>query len=141
MSTKLLNYLAKSDLISQPVWEHWYEGEIEYAKPSILIELTEMNNKGHIVMTDFILRNGMKLIGFCSPQDASSIEYIQPVMLTDKGQISLFKDEGWTFSQKIKELQKLDLAWKNVFPLEYKTRIRCDGNYYEGIILDFNKGK
>lgn len=53
---------------------------------------------------------GQKLMGFCSPQDPSGIDYTQPVILAEKGQVALWRDSGWTEEDKEKELQKLELA-------------------------------
>jgi hypothetical protein len=141
MDKKRLDRLTKIDLINKPVWEHWYVGDLEYVKPSDLIELSETDIKGHIVITEFLLKCGEKLIGFCSPQDNSGIDYIQPVILTDKGQVNLYSDNEWTSSMKVQELKKIGLDWNEVFPIEYKARVKCDGNIYNGIIYDFNKGK
>jgi hypothetical protein len=138
---KRLDSLIKFDLIKKPVWEHWYDQDIEYVKQSDLNELTETDNKGHIVLTGFLLNNGIQLIGFCSPQDTSGIDYIQQVIFSNKGQFNIYKDAGWTSEQKEEEMKKLDLDWKDIFPLVYKTQIRCDGAFYEGKILDFNDGE
>ena len=136
---KLLINLTTSDLLDTQVWEHWMEEEIEYVRPTEKKEINEISNHDYLVSTDFVLDNGTKLTGFCTPQDRSGLDYIQPVIITDSNQVIFWKDEGWTNKEKNIELDKLGLNWDEVFPIEYKTLIKCDNNYINGKIEDFNK--
>jgi hypothetical protein len=139
MDKKLLKDITVSDLLDYSVWEFWIEDKIEYVKPDSKKEISEKDNVGYIVLTDFELSNKSKFIGFCSPQDTSGLDYIQPVLLTDKGQIVFYRDSEWTNDEKIKELQKIGHDTNDVFPVFYRTRIKCDGKFYNGILKDFNK--
>lgn len=138
---KKLKDLEQNGLIEKPVWEHRYFLDEEYVRPSDKTELTEDTNLGYIVLTDFVLINGIKLIGFCSPLDTSGLDYIQPVIFTPDGQLIIFKENDWTNAEKLTELEKLNLTADQVFPITYVTRIPCDGSVYRGTILDFNQGK
>lgn len=138
---KKLIELTKYDLLDRNVWEHWNENNIEFVKPSDQTEIYEKSNIGHIVLTDFVLNNNTNLLGFCSPQDTSGLEYIQPVIITDKGQIELWRDKEWSENEKKELLEKLGLTSKEVFPIVYKTRVKCDTKFYSGTIFDFNNGK
>lgn len=140
MNKKRLTDLVNTDLLHHHVWEHWLEDDIEYVAPTDKTEINEDSTKGHIVLTNFILNNGIKLTGFCSPQDTSGLDYIQPVMFTEKGQVELWKDSGWTMADKKTALKKIGLDLKDIFPIKYKALTKCDNKFYEGTLLDFNKG-
>jgi hypothetical protein len=138
--TKRLTDLTSSDLLSGQVWEHWTKDNVEYVKPTDKTEITEVSNIGHIVLTEFTLNNMTKYFGFCSPQDTSGLDYIQPVIFTDNGQVAFYKDNEWTEDEKDKALEKFRLNWQAVFPVDYVTKIKCDNKLHSGRILDFNNG-
>jgi hypothetical protein len=139
MTTKRLTELTISDLQNEPVWEHWYEEGIEYVRPTNKIEINEDDNIGLILLTDFTINNGQMFVGFCSPQDTSGLDYIQPVIIAANGQLGFWKYNDWTKEEKKEVLDKLGLEWQQVFPIHYKTRIQCNGKLYNGTIKDFNK--
>lgn len=132
--------LTHRDLINRPVWRHWTDETVEYVQASDKNEIGDDNKENYIVLTNFVLNNGLQLVGFCSPQDPSGLDYIQPTVFTDNGQINFWSDNGWTTENKNEQLEKLKLRHESVFPIKYKTTIKCDGNFYEGTIDDFNKG-
>ncbi len=139
MAAKRLIELTISDLQSSPIWEHWYEGDIEFIRPTTMKEIAEDSNSGHIVLTDFIFNNGQEFIGFCASQDTSGLDYIQPVIIVENGQVEFWKDIDWTAEEKEEALNKLGLEWQEVFPIHYMTQVQCDGKYFSGTIIDFNK--
>ena len=96
MDQKQLKDLTTKDFLERQVWEHWTIKDTEYVRPSDKNQIIETDNVGHIVLTDFTLSNGIKMIGFCSPQDTSGLDYIQPTILTEKGQFKIFKNNDWT---------------------------------------------
>lgn len=141
MNKILLASLTKSDLMDRPVWRHWTEGDIEFVSPTDKNEIMENADTGYIVLTDFTLCNGSRFSGFCSSQDPSGLDYLQPTMFTDKGHLSFWRVGGWTKKDKNKEMQKLGFDPRDVFPIEFKTLIKCDGVFYSGTLEDFNKKK
>jgi hypothetical protein len=92
METKRLIDLTQKDLLDNNVWEHWSDNLIEYVRPSNNLSLSETSVNGHIVLTTFLLNNKKSLFGFCSPQDPSGLDYIQPVVLTSNGQVHFYKE-------------------------------------------------
>lgn len=138
---KLLKDLTKDDILKFKIWEHWIENRLEYVKPTKRIQISESENKGFIVQTDFELKNNSKFSGFSSPMDTSGLDYIQPVIITERGQVLFWKDEGWKNDEKEIELSKLGLKQSEVFPISYKSLIPIDGIFYKGVIEDFNKGR
>lgn len=139
--TKKLSDLIISDLIEVNVWEHRDEDNIEFVTTTDKIEIFKDTNIGYIVLTEFILKNGKKYLGFCSPQDPSGLDYIQPVIFTDVGQVEFWRDNNFTEEDKEKALEMIGLNSADVFPIVFKTRIKCDKEYYTGTIIDFNKNK
>jgi hypothetical protein len=136
---KRLLDLELRDLQNNHVWEHWTENGLEYVKPCDHPEIFENSDIGHIVLTVFTLHNMTKYFGFCSPQDLSGLDYIQPTIFTDKGQVTFWKDNGWTKEEKDKEMKKLGHEKDEVFPIDYTTKIKCDGEFYKGKIKNFNE--
>jgi hypothetical protein len=132
----------KEDLINFPVWRHWAEGGDEKAIPENIREISEstINESTYIVLTEFTLNNNVKYMSFCSPQDFSGLDYVQPVLLTDEFQITFFKYGIWTKEEVNEQLDKLQLKREEVFPLSFETKISCDGQFLRGIILDFESG-
>ncbi|MEP6262496.1 MAG: hypothetical protein ABJ092_13025 [Gillisia sp.] len=141
MEMKQLINLKESDLLNRPVWEHWTEGNIEYVKPTYKKEIYESGTKGFIVLTSFTLKNGTSLNGFCSPQDSSGLDYIQPVIFSENEQVALWRDGGWTTADQNNELKKLGLAKEEIFPIVFRTMVKCEEEFYQNTIEDFNKKK
>lgn len=82
------------------------ENEIEFISPTDAREIKEMSPKTYIVLTNFKLANRIELIGFCSPQDKSGLDYTQPVILTENGLFVFWRNNDWTIAEKEKELKK-----------------------------------
>ena len=81
---KLLKDLTAEDFSKNQVWEYLIEENIEYAQPSDKTEINDDSEICYIVLTEFILNNKKKYLGFCSPQDTSGIDYVQPVIFADR---------------------------------------------------------
>jgi hypothetical protein len=140
MNRKRLSDLSATDLLENQIWEYWMADNIEYVRASDKTEVTEGSNVTHIVVTDFIFNNKTKHLGFCSPQGFGGLDDIQPVVILGKGQVEFYKENDWTENEKNKALLKLGLAWKDVFPVIYKTRIKCDRKILIGTLKNFNEG-
>lgn len=140
MSYKLLKDLTPDDLLTHKVWKHWYENEIELVAPTDLEEIPMNSDQGYIVLTEFTLNNKRKFLGFCSPGDSSGLDYIQPVLFTDKDQVELYKENGWTEIDKSNAFEKIGFASVDVFPIVYISKVKCGNQYYQGNLLDFNVG-
>ena len=44
-------------------------------------------------------------------------------------------------NEKNELMSKLGYTWKDIFPIVYSTKIKCNGEYYNGLITDFNEGR
>jgi hypothetical protein len=138
MSVKRLKELSENDLTSNPVWRVWEQDEEEFVSVSNDKCISENSNHVYIVLTEFILNNRTRFTGFCSPQDPSGLDYIQPVLFTQNGQVNIYMDNGWDNKAKQDALRKIELTKDHVFPIEFETKIKCENRFYFGKILDFN---
>lgn len=141
MDRKRLIDLTSADLLENQVWEYCMADSIEYVSASDKTELNEGNNVIYIVATDFVFNNKSKHLGFCSPQDPGSLEAIQPVVFSKRGQVEFYRENDWANEEKIKTLSKLNLVWEDVFPATYKARIKFGREFTQGTLLDFNEEK
>lgn len=141
MNYKRLIDLTKDDLLENQIWEYWMSGNIEYIRPSDKTEVVEDSHGAYIVVTDFIFHNRTKHLGFCSPTDSFGLDHIQPVIITGKGQVELYKETDWTEDEKDTALSKLGFEWQSVFPIVYKTRVKCNRELFVGTLLNFNENK
>ena len=139
MKHKRLTDLNLSDLTKFKVWETWTDTGIEYVRPSTKKEVFEESNIVYIVLTEFTAQNGKKYLGFCSPQDTSALDYIQPIIISENGQVEFWKNSGWTKDDKKVALTKLGITNKDLFPIHYRTKIKSNNEFYNGTIEDFNK--
>jgi len=139
MDRKRLNELTTDDLLENEVWEYWMADNIEYVRASDKTAIPEDCNTAYIVATDFVFKNRSKYLGFCSPQDIGGLDCIQPVIITDKGQIEFYKETDWTEDEVNNALTSLDLDRQKVFPIVYTTRIKCHRELFSGILIDFNE--
>lgn len=141
MNRKPLTDLTIADLLENQIWEYWMADNIEYVRASDKTEITEDSNITHLVVTDFFFNNKTKHIGFCSPQEPNELDQLQPVVFSKKGPVEFYKENDWTENEKNKALQKLGLSWENVFPVIYRTRVKCNREIRTGTLIDFNEEK
>lgn len=134
---KLVDF-REEELLENEVWKHFIVENVEFIQNSNKTEVYENSENSYIVLTEFNLNNGQKYIGYCSPQDASGIDYIQPVIFTKKGQFAFYKDGNWSEKDKKEAFSFLGLNFTEIFPVKYETKVLCDGKFLIGKILDFN---
>ena len=138
---KQLIDLTISDLLDCNLWEHWTEGDVEFVRPTHKTEISEGSDIGHIVLTEFFLNNLSKYWGFCSPQDPSGLDYIQPVMFTDNGQVQFYKESDWTNEEIQIEMRKIGYDENDILPLMLRTLVKCDGSFFTMILDNFNNSR
>jgi len=141
MNNKRLSDLTIADLLENEVWEYWMADNIEFVRASDKTEVTEDTNIAYIVATEFVFKNRSKHLGFCSPNEAGDLEIIQPVIITDKGQVEFYKESDWTDDEKDAELSRLGLGGKAVFPVTFITKVKCNRELFSGTLTDFNENK
>ncbi|NVO20829.1 MAG: hypothetical protein HXX13_14100 [Bacteroidetes bacterium] len=139
MNTKALLSLTAADLVENPVWEYWIENNIELVRPSNLHEIREGSNIVYIVSTEFQFRNKSRAIGYCSPQDASGLDSLQPVMLIRKEHIPILQNTESDKDNRNHIFRKLGLEPTDIFPILFRTRAKCANEYFEGKITGFDE--
>ena len=135
---KTLNSLTPDDLTRRPCWKHFMAGDLEFVSPSDQEEISENDIDNYIVLTQFVLQDKTEFIGFCSPQETSGLDYIQPVIITKNGHLPLYVD-----SLENKKLADLTMKIMNkhfneIFPVRFITNVKCDGQFFHGQINNFN---
>ena len=131
---KLVNELTPDDLHRVPVWR--YEGEIDEVA---VVHATERrtldaSERGvFIAHTQFVLADGTQHVGFCSPCDASGLDYLQPVIVTPDGQVYFWFDEPPSYDSLQRQLRRLG-ARSEIFPIHFRCTVPVDGSFITGVI-------
>ena len=133
-----LQHISQSDIIKHPVWRHWYDDGMEYVEAQNKSAVSESSTSSYIVLTEFKLNNKTTLTGFCSPQDFSGLDYIQPVILIGDYHLPLFREGEWSDQEQLDALKKLGVTKGEAFPIIYRSKVSCDGIFKGGTLTDFN---
>ena len=75
-------------------------------------------------------------LGFCSPTDDSGLGYVQPVIVTARGHISLWFDEPPPRATIADQWSRLGVIEVDIFPVKYECLIPVDGRTVRGTIAD-----
>jgi hypothetical protein len=143
--------LTATDFAVSPVWRYWkvpavssdppesivvgYRvAETEWVEPSALTALTEDTDLVYLAATEFRLASGEVLLGYCSPQDASGLDYIQPVILTPRGPVPLWYDIPVPPEVFASVMERLPSPSSSAFPVHYRCLVPCDGSFLEGVV-------
>ena len=128
---KLLSEITAEDFEQIKVWE--YDGDsdaVATIEPSPKTELAEDDGHVYLASTEFHLADGTILSGFTSPQDASGIDYLQPVIFYNGRQLRL-----WSEGAGVNDVsQALARETENVYPVYWKSAVLVDGEVRTGYI-------
>jgi hypothetical protein len=121
--------LTLKDLSLHPVWQYHldHDSRNEYVEESELTELTESDFRAYIAATNFILHDGSQLLGFCSPQDSSGSDYVQPVIIADGRHIPLWSDQPSSVGIVAELRACLGKTESQIFPIRCECIIPVDG--------------
>jgi len=124
--------LSVDDLSASPVWRYSSgDGDASaIVEPTEKAELSESESSVYVVSTTFILADGTSVPGVCSPQDASGLDYIQPVLFGVDGHVRLSTVR--TDAQEV--AQHLRRRTAAVFPLQFRCNVPVDGVVLSGTI-------
>lgn len=128
--------LSIHDLEIHPVWRFETVGDVESVSPTDLTALSESSLEVFVAATDFRLADGSCAVGVCSPQDASGLDYIQPVVFTPRGQVRFWHDLDPGDAVLAEEWSRLAKPSEAVFPVTFVCRIPCDGKKVGGTIRE-----
>ena len=88
---KQLAQLTAGNFRTSAVWTyHGGPDNRATVDPCPLHTLSEDTSGVYLAATEFRLADGSKVPGYCSPTDPSGLDYVQPVLFTAAGQMSLW---------------------------------------------------
>jgi len=128
-SMKRLSDITVADLQAEPVWIYHSRDTDNDAdvEPGTKRALSESDPVAYIARTRFIFADGSVHIGFCSPQDASGMDYLQPIIVTSHGHVRLWFDQPPTNADLDKQWTRLGRTPSEIFPVSMECEIPVDG--------------
>lgn len=132
---KRLVELTIEDLASSPVWR--YEGgsgPAALVSPALRASLSQMDDEIFLGATEFDLSDATRHVGFCFPAEGSSVDYLQPVIVTKAGHVAFWFDGSVSAEKLAKQWRALDRAPKKIFPVSFRCLVPVDGRTVAGRI-------
>jgi hypothetical protein len=137
--------LTISDFTDFPVWEFAVdeEGKEENDEATVRpFEYTAPLDPGDgtfVVQAEFLLADGTHMHGYLSPAIQNELAYIQPIIVTENGQVGfwfgIMKPSQELITSSYKSLLK---SSAQVFPLAFKSQVDTLGGSIEGIVNGFS---
>jgi len=130
----ILNQLTLEQLKQKPIW--LYESEyinsefVENIYSTDLSEITEetgIQTKPYIVYSIFTDAQGNNYEGYCSPEDPSGLDYIQPVIIFKNRHLSFYPDRPLSTSERKLFLNEFNTSEFNFFPIRCIPQVKVDG--------------
>ncbi|HEX5103536.1 MAG TPA: hypothetical protein VFV87_06975 [Pirellulaceae bacterium] len=123
---KPVSQVSLEDLRKHPVWEFASDeegnaGQDETTvRPVKFVSPLELARGSFIVRSEFELRDGTKMLGYATPQaEDDSLAVLQPVIVTERGQVFFWHGVLAPGAKEIKESYKLlGRTAKETFPIE-----------------------
>ncbi len=134
---KRLDELTVQDLHDHPVWRYRSptsddaDAQVDTADGATV---SENDSTVFLVATQFFLADGSEHVGFCSPQDLSGLDYIQPVIVTPRGQIRLWSEKPPSNHERNAWYSHFGKARAAVFPISFVCAVPVDGQTVRGVI-------
>lgn len=132
---KRLADLTIEDLAANPVWR--YEGGSgakAIAAPFKRDSLSKTDDEIFLASTEFVLFDSARQSGYCFPADGTSIDYLQPVIVTRSGHVAFWFDEPPSPATLSKQWAALGKEPKAIFPVAFHCLIPVDGQTVRGRI-------
>jgi hypothetical protein len=128
--------LTTEDFRRSPVWS--YQSPHDDADAAVeedrRSELSERDTGVFVAATTFRLANGSELAGLCSPVDPSGLDYLQPVLFAEGGQLPLWSDSRAVGPAPEAICRELGRPISDVFPLSFTCHVPVDGTLVSGTI-------
>jgi hypothetical protein len=129
---KRLADLTAADLNATAVWRHSGGPDSQATvSPEPDAFLSDNGAVVFIARTEFTLNDGSTLLGYSSPADPSSLDYLSPVILLDARQIPLWDDSQNRMSDLWRALGRRE---DGVFPIRWRSAVPVDGQPTQGFI-------
>ncbi len=132
---KRLVDLTIEDFASSPVWR--YEGgsgPAALVSPAKRTTLSETDDEIFLAVTAFDLADATRHTGFCFPAEGSSIDYLQPVILTKAGHVAFWFDGSISREKLAKQWRALGKEPGSIFPVAFRCLVPVDGRTVDGKI-------
>ncbi len=132
---KRLIDLTIEDLAANPVWR--YEGGSgarAAAAPVRRSSLSRTDDEIFLASTAFELFDSSRHAGYCFPADGTSIDYLQPVILTRAGHVDFWFEEPPSPEALSKQWAALGKQPGDIFPVAFRCLIPVDGQTVQGRI-------
>ena len=130
---KLLREITISDLEDHPIWEHKGESD-DVSTISPAADFDSPETHGYIAKTQFQTANGKTYLGYCSPQDTSGLDYVQPVILAGSNQIRLWDEDAGAVANPDVVAKGLGLEVAEVFPLRCSCLVSFEGKQWVEVV-------
>jgi len=140
-SSKPLQDLTLDDLKRHPVWRYRVDRNSgrEYIDPTSINALSEDDETPYVASTRYCLADGTEIMGFCSPQDSSGLDYLVPVMIVSGMHIPLWHDKPVDAEIVERFWKQLAKSESEVFPLTYECIVPVDGLIVRGTIASLKE--
>ncbi len=132
---KHLADLTAEDLVASPVWR--YEGGSgaeALVVPAKRKSLSQMDDEIFLAATDFELFNSNRHFGFCFPADDSSIDYLQPVIISGSGHVNFWFEAPVAPQVLESQWSALGKEPDDIFPVAFRCLVPVDGRTVSGRI-------
>jgi hypothetical protein len=133
---KRLADLTPVDLERVALWR--YAGETD---DTAVVRATDRQELGDaerglfIARTQFALANGAQHIGFCSPDEETSLDSLQPVILTSAGPVYFWFEDPPSAESLRAQWKRLGAEHEEIFPIHFRCTVPVHGHYITGVIF------
>ena len=140
-----INEITISQLQTTPIWVFETRDNSDILiEPSNRTEINEgVTNppESYIVYSSFVAADGQEFLGFCSPEDPSGLDYVQPVIIHEGKYLEMFPNRSLAAVEQKAFLDALETTAEKLFPLKCLPVAKIDGIVVEITILDFERMK
>ncbi len=147
MNTRKQVYdLTLDDLVQYPVWEfaldeEGNDGQDEATvRPYDTPDALDPSDGMFVVLASFELADGSKMQGYVTPSsaDSSDLGTIQPIIVTEQGQVGFWCGIAPPSSEQlIQGYKRLNRDARQVFPLTFESQVQLVGEPVRGSLEGF----
>ncbi len=133
---KRLVDLTIADVASAAVWR--YEGgtgDDAIVEPADRVSLSVADDEVFLAGTEFTLPGGARHPGFCFPVDDTGVDYLQPVIVTEGGQVRFWFEGPVSPEMLERQWSLLGRRAREIFPVTFRCLVPVDGRAVTGSIL------
>ena len=135
---KRLAELTAADLRQHPVWMYHSgpsDGDLGATVEAVERPSLSENEDGvFIAATRFVLADGSEWPGYCSPQDSSGLDYVQPVVVTEHGPNPMWFEQVLSPEEESRWWKRFGRGRDAVFPISWECLVPVDGAVVSGVI-------